>query len=64
MTLNGERYETETPRPLPDILKEVGFDRARVAVMLNGRIVPRDLLDSTSVEADDDLEVVSFVGGG
>ncbi len=64
MTLNGEPYETETPRTLTDLLREAGFDRARVAVMLNGQIVPRDLLDSTAIEADDDLEVVAFVGGG
>ncbi|UQZ90918.1 thiamine biosynthesis protein ThiS [Deltaproteobacteria bacterium Smac51] len=64
MRLNGQPYETETPRPLAEILREAGFDCERVAVMLNGRIVPRDQLDSARVAADDELEVVSFVGGG
>ena len=64
MKLNGQQYEMEGAGPLSDILEEAGFPRECVAVMLNGQIVPRGKLDSTEVKAEDELEVVSFVGGG
>ncbi len=64
MKLNGQQYEMEGAGPLSDILEKAGFQRERVAVMLNGQIVPRGKLDSTEVKAEDELEVVSFVGGG
>jgi thiamine biosynthesis protein ThiS len=62
--LNGE------PRLLPPgisvqkLLEDLGLDAARVAVEWNRRILRRAELGSAIVGDGDELEVVTFVGGG
>ncbi len=64
MKLNGERKNLDQPVKAAELLTGEGFDLTRVAVMINGRIVPKSDLDETLVGEGDNLEVVSFVGGG
>ncbi|MDL2259772.1 sulfur carrier protein ThiS [Deltaproteobacteria bacterium OttesenSCG-928-K17] len=65
MKINGKFVETLTGLiSLEELLRRAGFDVARVAVMVGGEIVPRDKLAETLAGDDDELEVVSFVGGG
>lgn len=45
-------------------LAESGYDLKRVAVELNGDILPKAQYDSTVLHDGDSVEVVSFVGGG
>jgi thiamine biosynthesis protein ThiS len=46
------------------LLEELGLDAARVAVEWNRRILRRAELGSAVVRDGDELEVVTFVGGG
>ena len=46
------------------LLDELGVTRARIAVELNCEMLPRERHDSTVLRDGDQLEVVSFVGGG
>lgn len=58
---------TDTPcdgMSVAEWLASAGFERDRVAVELNGGIVPRAEYDATRLEDGDKLEVVRFVGGG
>ena len=41
-----------------------GYDLMRVAVELNGEILPKSQYENTYLNDDDSVEVVSFVGGG
>ncbi len=41
-----------------------GYDVKRVAVELNGDILPKAKYDETILQEGDCLEIVSFVGGG
>ena len=65
ITLNGER------RPLPagratvaELVAGLGLNGKRVAVEMNGEIVPKSRYPTTEVVAGDRLEIVGAVGGG
>ena len=64
MKLNGEIMELTAPISLAELLAEKGFQTKRIAVERNGEIVPKSEYESTMLQNDDVLEVVSFVGGG
>lgn len=51
-------------RTVAEYLAESGYDAKRVAVELNGDILPKAQYDSTVFRDGDCVEVVSFVGGG
>jgi len=64
MKLNGHLHMLPAPITAAELLKQEGFDLSRVAVLCNGEIVPLGQLEKTMIEDGDQLEVVSFVGGG
>jgi len=64
MLINGKERAVPAPAVLADILRECGFDLNRVAVMVNGEIVPKERLAETRLDDEASVEVVSFVGGG
>lgn len=51
-------------RTVAEYLAESGYDAKRVAVELNGDILPKAQYDITVLHDGDSVEVVSFVGGG
>jgi len=65
VTLNGRLH------PLPastvtiaDLIRELGLQGKRIAVEMNGDIVPRSRHAETVVTPGDKLEIVAAVGGG
>lgn len=62
--LNGELREAETGIDLVRLLEYFSLPSQRVAVELNGRVVPRLDWLGTRVNDGDRVEVVHFVGGG
>lgn len=61
--INGE-YEDQAGKQLLAYLKEEGCNVDRIAVERNGKIVPKQQYESVILEDGDELEIVSFVGGG
>ena len=61
--INGKEFDI-TGRTVAEYLEESGYDIKRVAVELNGDILPKAQYDSTVLYDGDSVEVVSFVGGG
>lgn len=61
--LNGEA-RTCAAQNVFDLLQELGYVGKRIAVELNGEIVPKSLHADTSLKAGDQLEIVVAVGGG
>lgn len=45
-------------------LENAGYDIKRIAVEMNGDILPKSKYNETILKDNDELEVVSFVGGG
>ena len=62
--LNGEPHELAGPITISALLAALGIDSRRVAVEHNLRIVKRDRYGDTTLQADDEVEIVNFVGGG
>lgn len=62
--VNGEEFEIASGPSVAKLVEERGLDRSRVAVELNGEIVPRGTFDDTLLHDGDKVEIVHFVGGG
>lgn len=61
--INGESLDT-AGKLLTEYLSEHGYDLKRVAVEINGEIVPKASYSQTRLNDGDTVEIVSFVGGG
>mgnify|MGYP001641939135 FL=1 len=64
MKVNGEKIEFREGMTVSELVVEMGFSEAMVAVELNLDILPRDSFSSTVLKENDCIEVVRFVGGG
>ncbi|WP_321472799.1 sulfur carrier protein ThiS [uncultured Paludibaculum sp.] len=62
--VNGEARIVPPGLNIRQLLAHLGLDSGRVAVELNRVIVRKPDWDSTSIETDASLEIVTFVGGG
>lgn len=62
--VNSEEFEIDSGSSVAKLVEERGLDRSRVAVELNGEIVPRGTFDDTLLHDGDKVEIVHFVGGG
>ena len=61
--INGELLELAGKSVL-EYLKTTNYDMNRIAVERNGDIVPKAQYGETILADGDNVEVVSFVGGG
>ena len=61
--INGEDLDVGG-KYVAEYLNSAGYDLMRVAVELNGDIVPKVQYADTIFKDGDSVEVVSFVGGG
>ena len=64
MRVNGKKVELKERLTLEKFLESNGYALSKVAVELNGKIVPRKEYAAAILEDTDALEIVSFVGGG
>ena len=64
MLINGEEKALACPTALRELLTQLGYSTAFVAVELNGTIIKQADFGSTTITDADKLEIVSFVGGG
>ena len=62
--LNGEPCEVEEPLTVRDLLVRFDLVRGRVAVAINGDVVPRSSFGERKIQAGDRVEVIHAVGGG
>ena len=62
--VNGEVAENIVGKNITEYLTESGYDLKRVAVEINGDILPKAQYESTLLQDGDNVEIVSFVGGG
>lgn len=64
ITLNGEIKEVPGKLTVFGLLEFLKIQHQRVAVELNMEIVKKDKYAATVIKDGDNLEVVSFMGGG
>jgi len=63
IVINGEIFDTDN-LPLTEHLKSEGLLPERVAVMVNGEILPKSEYAERVLTDGDTVEIVGFVGGG
>ena len=64
LSVNGDSREHRGDGTLAALLRELGADPDRVAVLVNGAVVPRDKRAETKLADGDTIEVLTFAGGG
>lgn len=64
MRVNGKNIELKSSMTLAEFLAEHNYRAELVAVERNGQIVPRAEFGAAVLKNSDELEIVSFVGGG
>ena len=64
ITVNGESVPLQAPIDIATLLAQRGLAGKRVAVELNGEIVPRSQYAHTVLTGGEVLEIVAAVGGG
>lgn len=61
--INGESLEI-AGRTIAQYLETTSYDIRRIAIECNGEIVPKAAYETKILQDGDNVEVVSFVGGG
>ena len=64
ITINGKNIFLEDGYILAEYLKKMEYPIQRIAVEINGNIIPKSKYDTTILKDNDIIEIVSFVGGG
>ncbi|OZG58253.1 thiamine biosynthesis protein ThiS [Bifidobacterium tissieri] len=64
MQVNGEQVTLDTPVSVADYLESHGYRAERVAVELDGAIVPREKRADVMLTDQSVMEIVQFVQGG
>ena len=64
ISINGERSQLATETTVAQLLQQLGYAEKRVAVEMNGAIVPKSRHGQARIVEGDRLEIVVAVGGG
>ncbi len=64
LKVNGEEREVPSGTTVAALLPMLGIDGGRIAVEVNTEIVPKSEHGSRVLREDDQLEIVTMVGGG
>ena len=64
ITVNGQPRTIGQGLTITALLAEIGVQPGRIAVELNQQLVPKAEHGTTVLTAGDQVEVVTFVGGG
>ena len=64
LVVNGQIREVASELTLRDLVVELALGPSKIAVELNGQVVPSSSWESTDLNEGDRVEIVHFVGGG
>lgn len=64
VTVNGTEAEVDSGTTVQALVESRNLRIERIAVEINGEIVPKRLYAQTEIHDRDAVEIVSFVGGG
>ena len=62
--LNGDPYEINRGANLDELLDRLKIQKNKVAIEVNGEIVERKKYPNLTLNKDDKVEIVHFIGGG
>jgi thiazole synthase len=64
LTINGETRIFSQPLTLAELVRQLGYDRRRIAVEVNRELVSQTSHTDRRLEPGDAVEIVTLVGGG
>jgi sulfur carrier protein len=64
LRVNGDVLELPEPCNLDNLIRHLGLAGRRLAVEMNGEIVPRSNYATCQLADGDQLEIVQAIGGG
>ncbi len=64
LTINGENREILKSQTLEDLARELDIQAPNFAMALNQQVVPKSKYAATSIQENDEVEIVHAVGGG
>ena len=65
ITVNGTPHQFDPPpASVAELVQALNLTGKRIAVEVNGEIIPKSRYAQTPVNADDRIEIVAAVGGG
>ena len=62
--INGENKFIPQNISIVELLEIFKINKERVVIELNKEIIKKDRYNSTSIKENDELEIITFVGGG
>ena len=64
VSINGEARRYPAPMTVTELLADLGVDERQVGVERNQSLVPKSEFSTVQLSDGDELEIVTFVGGG
>ena len=62
--LNGKKISKNSKSSIQDLLKKYNLINKKIAIELNGIIIPKNKFKKKYLKNKDKVEVVHFIGGG
>jgi sulfur carrier protein len=62
--INGEVREVKTDISVRELIADLSLKAEQVAIELNRNVIRRAQWEATTLNEDDTVEIVHFVGGG
>ena len=62
--LNGKKVKIQRDLSIKDLIKKYRLKENKIAIELNGAILPKDHYKNKKIKNNDKIEIVQFIGGG
>ena len=62
--INGKKVAIKQNFSILEMLKKYKINRTKVAIELNGKILPQNQYNKKKLYNNDKIEIVQFIGGG
>ena len=62
--LNGKKIKIFNNSSVKDLIKKYKLNENKIAIELNGVILPKSRYEKNKLKNNDKIEIVQFIGGG
>ena len=62
--LNGKTLKIKENLSVKDLLRKYKLNEKKIAIELNGSILPKEYYKNKKIKNRDKIEIVHFIGGG
>ena len=62
--LNGKKLKIKNNLSIKDLLKKYKLNERKIAIEINGMILPKNHYKKKKIKNKDKIEIVQFIGGG